>query len=852
MDANAGNAGKGPSASPPSEFWACPLGDLYACLGTAQDGLSVEEARLRAAQCSNTVVKFRGWTRPLRLFLSQFNNPITFILIFAAVLSLFVHDPVDASIILVIVLVSGILGFVQEHGASSAVEELLNTVRTKCTVLRGGQEKSVPAEEVVPGDVVLVSAGSAVPGDCRLIDSNNLFVDEASLTGETYPVEKRPGILTKDTPSARRHNVMFTGSHVVSGTGRGLVVATGKDTEFGKISERLKARQPETEFERGVRRFGHLLLHVTLVLVIVIFGVNVYLGRHVLDSFLFSLALAVGLTPQLLPAIITVNLAHGARQMARDKVIVKRLSAIEDFGSMNVLCSDKTGTLTQGKVELEGAEDALGRSGERVRHLACVNARFQAGFANPIDDALLQEASFSAAGYEKVGELPYDFVRKRLSVLVQHDAETLLVMKGAVNNVLAVCAQAEMADGTRKDLADVRPQFEERCAELGGTGRRTLAVAYKRLDEARSLTQDDEQDMILLGLLVFADPPKPGVQKTIADLAHHGVRLKVITGDSNLVGRHVAQALGVSVESVITGSQLHEMSDPALVRAVEKTDLFAEVEPNQKERIILACKKAGNVVGFMGDGINDASALHAADVGISVDTAVDVAKEAASIVLLEKDLGVLLGGIRSGRITFANTIKYVLMAVSANFGNMFSMAGASLFLPFLPLLPKQVLLTNLLTDFPEMAIASDAVDPESVRVPHRWDIHFIRRFMIVFGLLSSVFDFLTFGVLVYVLQASEEMFRCGWFVESVISATFIVLVVRSRRPFFQSPPGRYLVFAVAAVQLVVLALPYSPLAPVLGFTKLPGYFLCIIFVIVLGYVLAAEATKRFFYRRFDV
>jgi Mg2+-importing ATPase len=585
------------------------------------------------------------------------------------------------------------------------------------------------------------------------------------------------------------------------------------------------------------------------VLVMAIFAINVYFHRPVLEAFLFSLALAVGLTPQLLPAIISINLAHGAKRMAQAKVIVRRLSSIENFGSMNVLCSDKTGTLTEGVVRLRSALDVHGQESEKVLLYAYLNAFHETGFTNPIDEAIRTHRPFDVSAYEKLGELPYDFIRKRLSILVSQGDRRLMVTKGALENVLAVCSTAETSEGPTVDIATVRGEIDRHFAELSSQGLRTLGVAYRDVGSSSRITKEHEASMVFLGLLVLYDPPKPGIVDTIDHLARLGVSLKMITGDNRLVAAHAARQVGLSCARILTGPQLRQLSDEALLQRVNTVCVFAEVEPNQKERIIVALKKAGNVVGYMGDGINDASALHAADVGISVDSAVDVAKEAADIVLLEKDLEVLVQGVREGRITFANTLKYVFMATSANFGNMFSMAGASLFLPFLPLLPKQILLTNLMTDFPEMTIATDSVDPEMVEQPRRWDVRFIRNFMLTFGLVSSVFDYLTFGVLLWFLHATPEQFRTGWFLESVISASLIVLVIRTRRPFFKSKPGRHLLVATGVIVAVTFILPYTPLREILGFTPMPWPFLVVLGGILTLYIVAAELAKLVFYRR---
>jgi Mg2+-importing ATPase len=729
------------------------------------------------------------------------------------------------------------------------VQKLLSIVRIKAAVVRDGTSNEIPVEEIVPGDIVALNAGDIVPGDGLLIESKDCFVDEAMLTGETFPAEKSETVLPAETPLGKRTNSLWMGTHVVSGSARALIVRTGKETEFGKVSERLKLRPQETEFEHGIRRFGYFLMEVTMVLVVAIFAINVYLARPVLESILFSLALAVGLTPQLLPAIISINLAHGAKRMAQKKVIVKRLASIENFGSMNVICSDKTGTLTEGIVHVQSACDVDGAPSDKVLLHAYVNAFYETGFTNPIDVAIRNHRKFDLSGYVKQDEIPYDFLRKRLSILVSHGDTHLMVTKGSMQNVLDVCSLAETKEGAVVDIAAVRERIQKHFEEFSGKGFRTLGVAYKNTGAESRIGKDHEAGMTFLGFLVLFDPPKPNLMATITSLKNLGVTLKVITGDNHLVAANISQQIGLSDTKILTGTDLDQLSDTALLQRITTVDVFAEIEPNQKERIIIALRKAGNVVGYMGDGMNDASAIHAADVGISVESAVDVAKDAADIVLLEKDLGVLVQGVREGRTTFANTLKYVFMATSANFGNMFSMAGVSLFLPFLPLLPKQILLMNLMTDFPEMTIATDSVDEEMVDYPRRWDIKAIRKFMVTFGLVSSVFDYLTFGLLLLVLHATQVQFRTGWFLESVVSASLIVLVIRSRKPFFRSRPGKYLLITTLSVFAATLILPFTPLAVLFGFSPLPISFLLFIGLIVLFYIVAAEITKKVFYKK---
>lgn len=830
-------------------FWSVTQAEILKTFQANPKGLTTAEANKRLATYGANRLKPKKRSDAFTLLISQFKSPIILILLFATGLSLFLHNLVDASIILIIVIVSGLLGFWQEYGASNAVEKLLAIVQIKAAVIRDGKEQEIPVDNIVPGDIVILNAGDIVPGDCLILESKDLFVDEAMLTGETFPVEKSVSVLPADTALAKRSNSVWMGTHIVSGNAKALVTLTGLNTEFGKVSQRLVLKTPETEFEHGIRKFGYFLGEVTLILVVIIFAINVYLHRPVLDSFLFSLALAVGLTPQLLPAIISINLAHGAKKMAQKKVIVKRLASIENFGSMNVICSDKTGTLTEGTVKVESAFDVDGVANDKVFLYAYLNAFYETGFTNPIDEAILHYRKIDLSKYKKQDEIPYDFIRKRLSIAVTNGEGHFMVTKGALTNILEVCSSVETKDGKMVKIASMQTQIQKHFEEFSDQGFRTIGIAYKNLPSASLIKKDDEKDMTFLGFLTLFDPPKANIAETIDSLKKLGVSLKIITGDNHLVAASISKKMGLTNNKIISGTELSKMSDAALLRSVGTMNVFAEIEPNQKERIIIALRKAGNVVGYMGDGINDASALHAADVGISVDTAADVAKDAADIVLLEKDLGVLVEGVKEGRTTFANTLKYVFMATSANFGNMFSMAGISLFIPFLPLLPKQILLTNLLTDFPEMTIATDNVDDEMVDHPRRWDIKAIRKFMITFGLVSSLFDYMTFGLLLVILRANEGQFRTGWFLESVISASIIVLVIRSRKPFFRSRPGKYLLIATLTIAVVTLLFPITPLGTVFGFSSLTFSTYLLLLLVVVLYILTAEVTKRIFYKK---
>lgn len=829
-------------------FWSFEVDEMLGKLSSSLNGLSTTDVeRVRDVYGANTL-KGTKKQSDIILFLSQLKNPITIILLLASILSLFLGDKTDAMIIIVIVLFSTLLGYWQERTAGKAVSQLLNLIQIKSMIMRDGQRVEIPTEEIVPGDIIFLEAGDIVPADSLLIEEDELFVDEAAFTGETFPVEKNTGVLPVNTVLSKRSNAVFMGSHVVSGIAKALVINTGISTEFGNISQTLKKKTPETAFEIGIRKFGYLLMQITLVMVIFLFGVNVLLNKPVLDSLLFTLAIAVGLTPQLLPAIITVNLSQGAKCMAQRKVIVKRLDAIENFGNMNVLCSDKTGTLTEGKVKVNQGLDCFGKENAEILLMAKINATLQQGFKNPIDEAITGLQLEGTDQYTRVDEIPYDFIRKRLSLLVNNGEQTKLITKGAVKQVLEICTGVINTDGIVVPINQASASALKLYEDLSSQGFRTLGVAYKECDNITAISRTDERDMVFAGFITLFDPPKAGIKETIKELQDYGIELKIITGDNVLIAKHMSEQIGLSDAIILTGSEIRNMGDAAFFHKAIQTNIFAEIDPNQKERIILALKKVGKTVGYMGDGINDVSAIHAADVGLSVNTAVDVAKKTADLVLLDKNLNVLVEGVKEGRRTFANTQKYIFMATSANFGNMFSMAGASLFLPFLPLLPKQILLTNLMTDFPSMAISTDNVDENWIKQPRKWDIGFIKRFMVIFGILSSVFDYITFGVLLFFFHAKENEFQTGWFIESVVSATLIVLVVRTRNSFFKSKPGKYLALASISVALFILILPNLSFASLFGFTAVPFTFYLAMLSIVGLYILSAELMKKWFYR----
>jgi Mg2+-importing ATPase len=838
--------------------WAEAEGDLLSRLRSTADGLSPGEAQRRLQQYGRNRLRRPVARGALRVFVAQFKSPLVLILVFAAAVSLATGDYLDASIVLAIIAASAVLSFTQEYRAGRAVEKLLARIRLRADVLRDGRTVEIDAEEVVPGDVVFLSAGSLIPADARVLQAHDFFVNQAVLTGETFPVEKHAGVVVAEANLAQRTNWVLHGTSVRSGTARALVVATGKATTYGQVAERLALRAPETEFERGIRQFGTLLTQLMTLLVLGIFAANVAYARPVADSLLFALALAVGMAPELLPAIISITLARGAQRMANAGVIVRRLAAIENFGSMDVLATDKTGTLTVGVVRLDDALDAQGSASPRVRELAWLNATLQTGLANPLDEAIAAGAAPPAAEeQEKVEEIPYDFVRRRLSIAVrrrgERTSEALLITKGALDPVLAICTEGRAGDAVAPLDEAQRQAIGARASAWADSGFRVLAVATRRMDRPPPYAAADEASMIFEGFLLFFDPPKPDAAETLASLRRLGVELKVITGDSHRVALHVARAVDLPVHGVLTGADIDHLHDEALWQRAERTTLFAEVDPNQKERIINALRRTGHVVGYLGDGINDAPSLHAADVGVSVDTAVDVAKETADIVLLEHSLSVLRDGIEEGRRVFANTMKYVYTTSSANFGNMLSMAALSLAVPFLPLLPKQILLNNFLSDLPAMAIAGDRVDREAIRRPRRWQVARIRNFMLGFGLISSAFDALTFGLLLLVLHVAPEEFRTAWFVESLLTELAILLVVRTHRPLLESRPSAGVLWTSVAVAAAAVALPYLPVvARTFDFVPLSPSLMATLLAITLGYVLVNEWAKHRFRRRFGL
>jgi Mg2+-importing ATPase len=826
-------------------FWACDRATAERQLATSAAGLTTSEAARRRRDVGPNRITERARLTRRHVLFNQIASPLLLVLIFASAASALTGEWVDAAIVLVIVVTTVGIGYAREYSAQTAAAALQARVRSLARVRRDGRDTAIAIEDIVPGDVVLLSAGSMVPADGLLLDAIDLFVSEAVLTGESFPVQKTPGAVPVSTPLRGRSNCVFLGTNVRSGVATCLVTATGRATEFGAVAHRLTLRPPETEFDRGIRHFGYLLTSTMLLMVFVVFVVHVFNGRPPLETLLFAVALAVGLSPELLPAILSVNLARSAQIMANRGVLVRRLNAIENLGSMDVLCTDKTGTITEGVVKLQGSYDPAGAPSAEVLRLAAYNAALASGLRNPLDDAILAAATIDVAGVLKAAEIPFDSVRKRVSVVVEPAGGARLITKGAFHPVLDICTS--LPGGAPLEAA-TRSQLEAQYRAWSEQGVRVVAVAWRAVPPGTVFGRELETGMTFAGLLAFLDRPKEDAADAIRALARLGVSIKIITGDAKPVAQYIAGLVGMRAERTLTGGELQETSDEALWRLAETTDLFVEVDPNQKERIILALKKMGHVVGFLGDGVNDAPAMHAADTSLSVEQAVDVAREAADFVLLERGLDVIRRGIDEGRTTFANTLKYVLTTMSANLGNMISMAVASLFLPFLPLAAGQILLNNFLSDVPAVGIANDAVDAELIARPQRWNMRFIGRYMVTFGALSSIFDFVTFGVLLG-FNASVALFRTGWFVESLLTELVIALVVRTRRPIYRSHPGGVLLWSTCLLVALTVALPYLPGAAVFGFVRLPPALMASVLSITAAYVAAAELQKAWFYRR---
>ncbi len=862
------------------ETLSLPSNELMSRMGTSTAGLTTEEvARRLETYGSNEVAKKRR--RPVLIeFLSHFRSPLTIILIIAAIVSGVLGDPLDAIIILSIVLMSVILDFTQEYRAERAAEALRKRVATTAATFRDGTKQDIEVSELVPGDIIALSVGDIVPADARIISAKDFFVDQSALTGESFPVEKTGEDVTDSniTGSVKWNNYLFMGTSVTNGIATAVVTRTGSSTQYGGIVRKSMERKPETEFEGGLRRFGYLIMQVTFALIILVFFINAFFKHGILESLLFAVAIAVGLTPGLLPMILSINLARGATSMSKRGVIVKRLASIQNFGSMDVLCADKTGTLTENKVTVILHVDLKGNESEKVFLYSLLNSRYQSGLKSPLDEAILKHEEVNTDSYQKIDEVPFDFIRKRLSIVVSENQEKLLITKGAPEEISKIVSHYELS-GQIFDLTDdVRSKIEWGYRDLSSQGYRVLGVSYLRFAESKpAYSVVDENNMVFLGFVAFMDPLKETAGESLELLRQSGVKLKVLTGDNEIVTGKICQQLGfqvygyrrgrkydstlghitrtIEVEpmNIMSSSEVEDMNDDALARVVERVDVFTRVNPAQKNRIMNALKANGHVVGFIGDGINDTPSMRVADISISVTNAVDIAKESADIILLRNDLKVIAEGVAEGRKTFGNTMKYIQMAISSNFGNMFSAAGASFFLPFLPMLPIQILLNNLMYSFAQLALPADNVDQEYVQRPHRLRTSFIRDFMLSFGPISSIFDFLTFFVMLSVFRASAPLFQTAWFVESLFTQSLVIFVIRTRKiPFYRSKPNKLLLLNITIILILAIVLPFTIVGTFFGFVALPPTFLLILVAFIVTYLGLVELVKIWFYRRYAV
>jgi Mg2+-importing ATPase len=848
------------------EILSLPVNELLTRLNTSTTGLSSQEAEKRLEIYGRNELAKKKKRAAILNFLSRFKSPLVIILMIAGAISAALGSLPSVIVIYTMVFLSVSLAYYQESNASKAAELLREKVATSATVLRDNVKQEIKLQLIVPGDIIYLSAGDLTPADARVIDAKDLFVNQSALTGESFPVEKTPSpVKNKEAPITEWSNHFFMGTSIVSGTATAVVVRTGGSTEYGKIAQRLVEKAPETEFEIGIKKFGFLIMQVTLLLVLFVFMINALLhpdAEGILQALLFAVALAVGLTPELLPMIITINLSRGAMAMSKKGVIVKRLSSIETFGSMNVLCTDKTGTLTENQIKLILHIDMQGKDDSKVLLYSFLNSHFQTGLKSPLDEAILKHEEIEVSKFQKIDEVPFDFVRRRVSVVVEQEGQRFFIAKGAPEEILKVCSYSELK-GLVSDLSEgTRRHIEQKYHDLSAEGLRVLGIAFKKLREEKAVYSiNDERDMTFLGFVAFLDPPKETAKQSLQMLSKAGVELKILTGDNELVTKKVCSELGYEVKGVILGNEISNMSDETLAGVVEEANVFARVTPAQKDRIISLLKLNGHVVGFMGDGINDAPSLKTSDVGVSVNNAVDVAKESADIILLKSDLTVLGEGVLEGRKTFGNTMKYIMMGVSSNFGNMFSAAGGSVFLPFLPMLPIQILLNNLLYDTSQTVMTTDNVDPEYIEKPKRWDISFIRRFMIIIGPVSSLFDFTTFFIMLFIFlpmvpasapaHTGEHLFQTAWFIESLCSQTLVVLIIRTRRvPFYKSKPSKYLVIMLLTVISFAIIVPYSPVGEFFGFVPPPPAFYLALAGILGAYAVLAETVKRWFYKRY--
>jgi len=824
------------------------LTKLFKDLKTNQRGLTEKEARKRIFVFGKNELSQKKKIHPVAQFLKYFRDPLVMILIIAALVSGFIGELKNAMIIIAIVFLSVAMKFYQEFKSGQAAEKLARKLAVTATVFRDGKRKEILVKYIVPGDVIALSAGDIIPADGCLIQADDFFVNESILTGESFPVEK-----IASASEASKVREVFSGTNVVSGSALFLAVRTGVNTSYGKIADKITRPEETGAFEIGIRNFGFLIIRLTIFIVLTIFLINAFLKHNYFESFVFSLAVAVGLTPELLPMILSMNMAKGSIKMAKKGVIVKRLNAIPDFGSMDILCTDKTGTLTENKITVVKYIDVFGQTSERVLRLAYLNGYFETGLKSLLEKAILDFKHIRVDRAKKIDEIPYDFLRKRLSVVVSENNHRLMITKGAPEEIFKICTYYSDGEKRKKLTADFIKKLVDIYENLSGQGFRVLAIAVKEVKQEKKVyTKSEESQMDFSGFIAFYDPPKASVKETLKFIKAHGIEIKILTGDSLLVTEKICGDIGLEISGVVLGEEIDQLSNQLLIRKAVKANIFARVTPEQKDRIVTLLRQQDLTIGYLGDGINDAPALKSANVGISVDNAADVAKETADIILQQKGLKELMDGIIEGRKTFGNTMKYLMMGLSSNFGNMFSLIGAALYLPFLPMLPYQILLNNFLYDFSQMTIPLDKVDREYLLKPKHWDINFIRDFMYVFGPLSSIFDLLTFYLLYSIFHLTAAMFQTGWFIESLATQALVIYIIRTKRvPFLRSLPSRYLVLSTVLVISAGLILTTTFLGEYFSFTPLPGRILLVIFCLVAIYLMLAEITKAIFYKKFS-
>jgi Mg2+-importing ATPase len=835
------------------DYTGCPAEVVFERLKTSEKGLSEQEALRRLDEYGFNEPAKKKKRTILRQIFSKFLNPLVIVLLIIAAFSIFFGEKISALLVSLMAIMSVFLAFIQEFRAGREAEKLSEMVRATATVYRNGKSKEIKMREIVPGDIVDLFAGDMIPADLRIISCKDLFINQASLTGEAFPIEKScEPIQTKNSSISELRNIAFMGSSVVSGTALGVVIKTGVYTQFGELSRRLATMRIETSFDKGVHKFTWLMIKAMFFMVLFIFGINALRRGDFIGCLLFSLGVAVGLTPEMLPMLVAINLSKGAIAMSKKEVIVKRLNSIQNFGAMDVLCTDKTGTLTMDKIVLEKHCDVVRKEDDDVLRYAYVNSFYQTGLKNLLDRAILKHEKLLVRQFKKIDEIPFDFSRKIMSVVVQMDDKHRIISKGAPEEIFKRCTKYEL-EGEILDMEDlILSDLKEEYDNLSADGFRVLAIGYKDIDTKKEIySKDDEKDLILKGYVAFLDPPKPTAIKAIQALEKLGIEFKVLTGDNELVTKKICSEVGLDIKELVTGEQVDKLSDKELQELVKTADVFARLSPLQKERVIHALHENKHIVGYLGDGINDAPALKTSDVGISVNNAVDIAKESADIIILKKSLMVLEDGVREGRKTFGNIVKYIKMGSSSNFGNMFSMTGGSMFLPFLPMLPIQILLNNFLYDLSQVAIPTDEVDNEYLKKPRPWNVDSIKKFMLIIGPISSIYDFLTYGVMLFIFHASAQLFHTGWFIESLCTQTLVIHIIRTGKiPFIESRPSRFLILTSIFIVATGMLIPFSPLAKPFGFVAPPPLYFVILFFMVVTYLLLVQVVKTWFVKKY--